>query len=247
MYYERNTFSPFLLDSQTTFHSPFLHQTTVLTLKIHYKISSLFSNSNPLKQHLLPSTPPLHLKRDILHSNIFSISTLNPNDFNFGLDKSGLLLSFWLSGMQLGCVNGMGSPSVACCEASSKYFDVFWGFVAIGCVSNKGKGAMSESESSFSCTAMGFIWKSSDKGMIKDGGRSSMGAEGWLGLDGGSGWDCCSAIGDSSSFAGSFGWEGDSSGLDGSAVEGKRVLLGECSKLSALFTAWILSSYSETV
>ena len=119
MYYERNTFSPLLLDSQTTFHSPFLHQTTVLTLKIHYKISSLFSNSNPLKQqttvltlkihykisslfsnsnplkqHLLPSTPPLHLKRDILHSNRFSISTLNPNDFNFGLDKSGLLLSF---------------------------------------------------------------------------------------------------------------------------------------------------------
>lgn len=133
------------------------------------------------------------------------MSTLNPNDFNWELDKSGLRLSFSLSGMQLGCVNGMASPSVACCEASSKYFDVFWGFVAIGCVSSEGNVALNESESGFSCTATAFIWESSEMGRIAGGYERLLGDKALLGLAKGSGCGGSLAMGDSSLSDGSVG------------------------------------------
>ena len=133
------------------------------------------------------------------------MSTLNPSDFNSGLDKSGLRLSFSFSGMQLGCVNGMASPSVACCEASSKYFDVYLGFVAIGGVSSEGNDALNESESGFSCTGTTLIVESSEMGRTAVGCERLLGEKALLGLAKGSGWKGSLAVGDSSPSDGSVG------------------------------------------
>ena len=82
---------------------------------------------------------------------------------------------------------------------------MFWGFVAIGCVSSEGNVVLSESESGFSCTATAFIWESSEMGRMAGGCERLLGDKALFGLDKGSGCGSSLTMGDSSLSDGSIG------------------------------------------